>query len=224
MRHTLHHVSVVVVVEGTNGQDNMRVRRQPKSGSTVVESEEGSNDSTDRADLHGPGSLGVVTKLVAGHEQEMKIQEDKHDDGGDCRSGGTDREDDGEEGPDEEIDTGGVLEGLGGSVSVGLLDHRTGQEHITIGSPVGAERRERCGLEGVADLHGPHAGQNLDDATVPESKAHEDGSSATGGDTGTDTVDVCDNCLRKRRERRKGENRLEENVSARRPLKNARKR
>lgn len=187
----LHDV-VVVVVKGTNGQDNMRVGRQPKGGSTVVESKEGSNNSTNTADLLGPGRFGVVTKLVSGHEQEMEIQEDKHDDSGDCRSGGADREDDGEESPDEDKDTGGVLESLRGKGSVGLLDHCAGHEHVTVGSPVGAERREGCGFEGVADLHGPHTGQDLDDTTVPESKAHEDGSSATSGDTGTDIVNVCD--------------------------------
>lgn len=210
VRHILRHVDVVVF-EGTNGQDNMRVGRQPKGGSTVVEGKESSNDSTDRTDLIGPGSRGVVTKLVSGHEQEMNIQEDKHDDCGDCGSGGADREDDGEESPDEEKDTGGVLEGLGGSVSVGLLDHCAGHEHVTIGDPVGAERREGCGLKGVADFHSPHASQDLDDTTIPDSKAHEEGSFATGGDTGTDIVDVCDDCLRiKRKESRKGENRFKE--------------
>lgn len=189
MCHILHDV---IVLKGTNGQDNMRVGRQPKGSSTVVEGKEGGNDSTNRADLLGPGRLGVVTKLVCGHEQEMNIQDDKHGDCGDCGSRGADREDDGEEGPDKEKDTSGVLEGLGGGVSVGLLYHCAGHEHVTVGGPVGAERREGCGFEGVADLHGPHAGQDLNDTTVPETKAHEYGSSATGGNTGTEIVDVCD--------------------------------
>ena len=77
-------------------------------------------------------------------------------------------------------------------VCIRFFDARARIEHVTVGGPIGAKGGEGGGLEGVADLHGPHSGQDLDDATIPKGKAHEKLSPAAWWDASAEIVQIGD--------------------------------